>query len=92
MRFEYDENKSVENRKKHGIDFIEAQKLWKKDDAVVIPAKLVEDEVRYALIFTLYDKCYVAIFTLRDGAYRIISVRRCRKKEEALYHEKNHGG
>jgi len=27
--FEYDENKSKTNQQKHGIDFIEAQKLWK---------------------------------------------------------------
>lgn len=27
-RFEYDENKSVINKNKHGIDFEEAKALW----------------------------------------------------------------
>jgi uncharacterized DUF497 family protein len=28
MRFEYDPEKSAENKRKHGIDFEEAQALW----------------------------------------------------------------
>lgn len=85
MQFEYDENKSKINKEKHGIDFIEAQNLWKNENALIIPANIIDEEVRYALIATYNDKCYVAIFTLRDKVYRIISVRRCRRKEEKNY-------
>ena len=28
MAFEYDPDKSTENKRKHGIDFEEAQRLW----------------------------------------------------------------
>ena len=49
MRFEYDEHKSRINKEKHGIDFVEAQKLWQNENALVIPANIVDDEVRYAL-------------------------------------------
>jgi uncharacterized protein len=28
MVFEYDPNKSAENKRKHGIDFEDAQRLW----------------------------------------------------------------
>jgi uncharacterized protein len=28
MEFEFDKRKSNSNKKKHGIDFYEAQKLW----------------------------------------------------------------
>jgi uncharacterized protein len=28
MRFEYDPDKGAENKRKHGIDFEEAQALW----------------------------------------------------------------
>ena len=51
---------------------------------IIIPAKEIDDEKRYALIAYI-DKCYVTIFTIRDEKYRIISVRRCRKNEEVLY-------
>ena len=38
MEFEFDEAKSVANKGKHGIDFIEAQALWDDRDALEIPA------------------------------------------------------
>ena len=87
MRFEYDENKSITNKIKHGISFEDAKVLWEDDNALVVPANIVDSEVRYALISQLNKKCYVAIFTIRDANYRIMSVRRCRKKEEIAYEE-----
>ncbi len=85
MNFEYDENKSIINKQKHGIDFEEAKKLFDDDSALVIPAKVMFNEKRYALISKILGKCYVAIFTLRGTNIRLISVRRCRKKEEKNY-------
>jgi len=32
MKFEFDINKSNQNKEKHGIDFIEAQALWEEVD------------------------------------------------------------
>ena len=89
MKFEYDEDKSKINKEKHGIDFIEAQNLWQDENALVVPANIVDGEVRYALISVLKNKCYVAIYTLRNEVYRIISVRRCRKNEEKSYESNN---
>ena len=89
MEFEYDNNKSRINKEKHGIDFEKAQSLWDDDNALIIPANIMDDEMRYALISKLDEKCYVAIFTLRNEKYRIISVRRCRKNEERNYEENN---
>jgi len=85
VKFEYDEKKSQINKEKHNIDFVEAQKLWQDEDALVVPANIVDDETRYALISKILTKCFVAIFTIRDDIYRIISVRRCRKNEEKNY-------
>ena len=42
MKFEYDEKKSQINKEKHGIDFVEAQKLWQDEEALVIPANIVD--------------------------------------------------
>lgn len=89
MKFEYDENKSQINKNKHGIDFVEAQNLWKNEDALIISANIIDDEERYALISKFKEKCYTAIFTLRSDIYRIISVRRCRKNEERNYAKNN---
>ena len=87
MKFEYDEKKSHINKEKHNIDFVEAQKLWQDENALVVPANIVDDETRYALISKILTKCFVAIFTIREDTYRIISVRRCRKNEEKNYDE-----
>jgi len=89
LKFEYDENKSQINKQKHGIDFLKAQKLWQDKSALVVPANIVNNETRYALISKIFIKCYVAIFTIRDNTYRIISVRRCRKNEEQGYENNN---
>ncbi len=89
MKFEYDENKSQTNEQKHGIDFLKAQKLWQDENALLVPANIVNNETRYALISKIVGKCYVAIFTIRDDAYRTISVGRCRKNEEQGYGNNN---
>jgi len=85
MEFEYDSKKSQINKAKHGIDFEEAKQLFEDESSLIVPAKEVADEERYALIGRLDGKCYVAIFTFRGEKIRLISVRRCRKKEEANY-------
>ncbi len=85
MKFEYDENKSQTNKQKRGIDFL----LWQDGNALIVPANIVNNETRYALISKIVGKCYVAIFTIRDDAYRTISVRRCRKNEEQGYENNN---
>lgn len=55
MNFEYDINKSIKNKAKHGIDFEEAQELFKDENLLVIPLKF-EDEKRYAYVGKLNNK------------------------------------
>ncbi|MFO7657789.1 MAG: BrnT family toxin [Bacteroidales bacterium] len=84
MQFEFDENKSKINRKKHGIDFIEAQKLWEDPERIEIEARLT-DEPGYLLLAVLNDVCWSAIFTIRGENIRIISVRKSRDNEKEIY-------
>ena len=84
MRFEFDRRKSLSNKSKHGIDFIEAQALWDDPDRLVIPARTV-DEPRVMIIGYLAGTVWSGIFTIRDENIRIISVRRSRKEENELY-------
>jgi uncharacterized DUF497 family protein len=84
MVFTFDLNKSNANRKKHGIDFVEAQALWDDPDLIEIPAK-VTGEPRFLMIGQIYGKHYSAVVTYRDDKIRIISVRRARKEEVEIY-------
>jgi len=85
--FEWDENKNLINIQKHGISFEEATKLFDISN-VIVKAKNIDDEDRFAIIGKLNNKCYFCVFTLRGNKVRIISVRRCRRKEEAYYESK----
>ena len=46
MKYEYDINKSLSNKQKHGIDFEEAKLLW-NDDRMVEILTPYEDEKRF---------------------------------------------
>lgn len=85
--FEFDTNKSKSNNEKHGISFEEAKALWYNKDAIVVYEKSVEAEDRYSIVSFIGKKCYTGIFTIRNGNIRIISVRRCRKKEQKRYED-----
>lgn len=84
MNFEFDPIKSKSNKKKHGIDFDEAQTLWNDPDLLEIPAKTA-DEQRFLVIGKLNEKHWSGIITYRTENIRIISVQRARNEEIELY-------
>lgn len=84
MEFEFDPLKSQANEAKHGLDFLEAERLWLDDMLLEIPARTV-DEPRFLLIGMIDRTHWSAIVTYRNHRVRIISVRRSRKEEIELY-------
>ena len=82
--FEFDAAKSESNCAKHGIDFVEAQGLWNDPMLLEIPAK-TEDEPRYLVVGSIEGKHWSAVMTYRGANIRLISVRRARTEEVALY-------
>ena len=81
--FEFDAEKSESNRAKHGIDFVEAQRLWNDPMLLEIPAK-TDDELRFLVIGKIDPRHWSAVITYRGGNIRLISVRRSRTEEVAL--------
>ncbi len=84
MEFEFDPEKSDINKRKHGIDFVEAQALWDDPDFIEIPVK-ASDEPRFLVIGKISGKHWSGIITYRTKKIRIISVRRSRKEEVDIY-------
>ena len=80
----FDDLKSKSNFQKYGIDFIEAQALWNDSNLLEIPAKTL-DEPRLLIIGRIKQKHWSAVITYRNGTIRLISVRRSRAEEVALY-------
>jgi uncharacterized DUF497 family protein len=84
MSFEFDAVKSDANHIKHGVDFVQAQALWNDPMLLEIPAK-TDDEPRYLVIGFMDGKHWSAVITYRGPNIRLISVRRARTEEVALY-------
>ena len=84
MEFEFDEVKSRTNKTKNGIDFVEAQALWLDEMFVEIPAR-TEDEPRFLVVGMISGKHWSAVITYRGERVRLVSVRRARVEEVAIY-------
>jgi hypothetical protein len=84
MEFEFDRTKSEANKKKHGIDFVEAQALWDDPDLIEVPAMAI-DEPRFLVVGKMAEKHGSGVITYRGKRIGIISVRRSRDEEVKIY-------
>ena len=84
MEFEFDPKKSLANKAKHGIDFVEAQALWRDEALIEAPARTI-DEQRFLAIGRIGDRHWSAVYAKRGERTRIISVRRSRGEEIEAY-------
>ncbi len=84
MGVEFDQGKSDRNLAKHGIDFVEAQRLWNDQNLLEIPAR-IEDEAWFIVIGQIDARHWSDVITYRSDDIRIISVRRSRVEEVVLY-------
>ena len=85
MEFEFDPAKSRSNKAKHGIDFEQAQGLWRDVYAYEVDA-VTKDEPRTKRVGEYQGKLWAAIFTMRsERKIRIISVRRAHGDEARKY-------
>lgn len=87
MEFEFDPAKSASNLTKHGIDFIDAQRLW-AGPVIEATTHAGNDDERTLTVGIIDGKHWTAITTDRDGCTRIISVRRARDNERKAYDER----
>ena len=82
--FEFDPDKSAAILAKHGIDFVTAQALWVDQDAIVLPTDY-HAESRDLVVGMIGPRLWTAVVTYRGSAVQIISVRRARDDERAVY-------
>lgn len=89
MEFEWDEAKRRANIEKHGLDFRDAPAAF-GGPCLFAPVPF-RSERRWVLVGRLGPRYVTIIFTLRAGAFRLISMRRSRDGERAQ-HRAVHGG
>ena len=80
MEFEYDENKSQSNLEKHGIDFIDASKIW-DGDATEIRRELRKGEERISVVGEFRGRAFTVVYTQRGENVRIISAHPANRTE-----------
>lgn len=89
MPFDFDPEKSAANYAKHGIDFVEAQAIWRDPDRLEVAARS-DVEARSIVIGRIHETMWAACVTYRhEETIRIISVRRARARERQEYARKS---
>jgi uncharacterized DUF497 family protein len=92
MRFEWDENKNRENRKKHGVSFEIAMEVFDDPFSLTSQDRIVEGEERLWPLGRVEDlNVLVVVHTVVDErseeVIRIISARKATPRERAFYEE-----
>lgn len=87
MRFEWDDQKAIENLTKHGVSFGEATEVFYDTNAVEVEdAEHSFDESRFVLIGYSTSRMLYVVFAERHGdVIRIISARPPTAPERELY-------
>ena len=88
MEFEWDEAKRRSNLKKHGVDFIDAAQVLADAPLILEDTRRDYGEQRYLAFGERNGLLFVVAFTIRDGAFRIISARRANARERRAYEKR----
>ena len=85
MLYEWDEQKRAANKARHRVDFLVVVDFdW--DSALVAPDDRYDyGEERYVSIGPINGRLHVLIFTRRDAAVRVISLRKANEREVKQY-------
>ena len=89
--FQWDQNKSEENERKHGITFEEAKTVFNDPFAITIDdPDHSDDEYRYIDIgFSSKGIVLIVWYTERSKNIRIIGCRKATRSERKTYEEKD---
>ena len=81
--FEWHDEKAKNNRRKHGVGFEEAARIF--ENRILAHPEIHETEDRYVAIGLAEAKTLVVVFTQRRESIRIISARKATPSERRRY-------
>ena len=87
MEFEWDNAKEAANRKKHGIGFQTAAKVFLDPFAIEFDDLDTTGELRVNMIGLVDGRMLFITYTMRGETVRIISARGAEPHEKRKYHE-----
>lgn len=85
--FEWDERKRLTNLDKHGLDFVEAERMFEGPMLVALDTRGEYGEDRWVALGMSHGRVLALLFTERDDGrtIRIISLRKALKHEQEAY-------
>lgn len=83
VKFDWDPSKSASNEAKHGLSLAAAAALW-VGPVVTLPSKH-PGELRHLAIGRIEGRHWTVVYALRGDSFRLISARRSRENEKALF-------
>jgi uncharacterized DUF497 family protein len=87
MDFEWDRAKELANRKKHGVDFKTATKVFLDPHVIEFDDRDAAGELRFNAIGLVDGRMLFVTYTMRSDVVRIISARGAEPHEKRKYHE-----
>jgi uncharacterized protein len=87
MEFEWDASKEQANRKKHGIDFQTAAKVFLDPCLIEFDDRDATGELRFNAIGLVDGRILFVTYAIRGDVIRIISARGAEPHERRKYHE-----
>ena len=88
MNFEWDDAKRKLNVQKHGIDFINASKIFDGYTLTIKDDRYDYGETRFVTFGILEGRVVAVVHTENEDSIRIISIRKATKYEEKKYFSK----
>jgi uncharacterized protein len=85
VKLDWDPVKSASNEAKHGLSLASATALW-AGPVIVLPSRN-PGEVRHLAIGLIEGQYWTVVYAPRDDIIRLISARRSRNNEKAIYQE-----
>lgn len=92
MTTEFDPEKDMSNRRKHGFGLVAAQALFEGPFIEEEDRRKAYDETRFIAIgplAALDNRLFVAIYTWRESKRRIISFRKANDREARKYRDRH---
>ena len=87
MRYQWDENKALNNLNKHGIDFADAVLVFSDELAITIFDPRFEEERFIIIGMDALSRVLVVVYTMRGDRIRLISARKATRNERRQYEE-----
>ena len=87
MEYQWDRNKALTNKSKHGIDFADAVSVFSDELAITIFDGRFAEERFITMGMDAFNRILIVVYTMRDDEIRLISARKATKNERKQYKE-----